>query len=276
MILRRNSPTTSTFPFILLLLLFSPSLAQDEAVFDCKPSVNNLNFDLTTLSGEHSVSRTRETQPSTMIDMLRFDLCAELKPQDGVAERDQCPHGTRACLTTTNKKSDESDRVVAVVPIAQTSTLKPTFDNLSSPKGLSLVFHGPEIPHPITSTPIAQSLNITLLCDPSGISDPTFISYNDSVFQLEWKAPAGCGFGTDQPPSGGGDEKQEDPNPEGEKLLLLAFAAYLGLGAYYNYSTYGARGSDLIPSLHACDVLSHLCSNASPRRSSSRGGYISV
>jgi hypothetical protein len=29
--------------------------------------------------------------------------------------------------------------------------------------------------------------------------------------------------------------------------LLLAFAAYFGLGAYYNYSTYGATGLDLIP-----------------------------
>lgn len=29
--------------------------------------------------------------------------------------------------------------------------------------------------------------------------------------------------------------------------LLLAFVAYFGLGAYYNYSTYGASGMDLIP-----------------------------
>ena len=29
--------------------------------------------------------------------------------------------------------------------------------------------------------------------------------------------------------------------------LLLAFIAYFVLGAYYNYSTYGATGADLIP-----------------------------
>ena len=29
--------------------------------------------------------------------------------------------------------------------------------------------------------------------------------------------------------------------------LVLAFGAYFGLGAYYNYSTYGATGLDLIP-----------------------------
>lgn len=29
--------------------------------------------------------------------------------------------------------------------------------------------------------------------------------------------------------------------------MLLALLAYFGLGAYYNYSTYGASGIDLIP-----------------------------
>ena len=29
--------------------------------------------------------------------------------------------------------------------------------------------------------------------------------------------------------------------------LLVAFLLYFGLGAYYNYSTYGATGFDLIP-----------------------------
>lgn len=29
--------------------------------------------------------------------------------------------------------------------------------------------------------------------------------------------------------------------------LFLALVAYFGLGAYYNYSTYGATGKDLIP-----------------------------
>jgi len=32
-----------------------------------------------------------------------------------------------------------------------------------------------------------------------------------------------------------------------DNRILLVFVAYFGLGAYYNYSTYGARGIDLIP-----------------------------
>lgn len=82
--------------------------------------------------------------------------------------------------------------------------------------------------------------------------------------------------------------------------ILLAFIAYFGLGAYYNYSTYGARGMDLIPYVYAFwltgdiseylsrhrdfwqevpymlkDVISHLCTSVHPRRSS-RGGYVAV
>ena len=60
--------------------------------------------------------------------------------------------------------------------------------------------------------------------------------------------------------------------------MFLAFVAYFALGAYYNYSTYGATGADLIPcvgfqyvsrlpfhSLHIADIetsgeKSHTCS----------------
>ena len=40
-------------------------------------------------------------------------------------------------------------------------------------------------------------------------------------------------------------EKQADSDPS--YSLLLAIVAYFVLGAYYNYTTYGASGSDLIP-----------------------------
>jgi autophagy-related protein 27 len=85
--------------------------------------------------------------------------------------------------------------------------------------------------------------------------------------------------------------------------LVLGFIGYFLLGAYYNYTTYGASGSDLIPYVpslahvvmsmlivYLCrhrdfwrevpymlrDVVSHLCSSFRPRHSSSRGGYIAV
>jgi hypothetical protein len=57
--------------------------------FDCHLSLNNTKFDLTSLAGVHVVNKTRETAPTTMIDSLRFDLCAELPTQSDLPESDQ-------------------------------------------------------------------------------------------------------------------------------------------------------------------------------------------
>ncbi|KAF8973249.1 putative autophagy protein Atg27 [Flammula alnicola] len=276
---------------IFSYLLFSEVLfAKADSAFDCSVSFNNTKFDLTTLAGEHVVNRTRDTPPSVMLDSLRFNLCADLTAQTTVPEQDQCPSGTRACLTKTNQKSDQSDRVVAVIPIAQTSKLEPNLSFSFTPKYLSLVFHGAEYPPTTPST--QQSLNLTLFCDPQGISDPKFVAYDSSRLDLEWSGPAGCPFKEE----GGGNKDDDTKDEDQEKesvgsgigwfffVLLFAFVAYFGLGAYYNYSTYGATGYDLIPHRDfwkevpymLSDVISHLCSNVRPRKTSSRGGYISV
>lgn len=94
--------------------------------------------------------------------------------------------------------------------------------------------------------------------------------------QVEWSVPAGCPFKeeNDDGSKGGEDDgkgpSEDKPARSGSGIgwfflaqvfliaygyytdimvarLILAFAAYFGLGAYYNYSTYGARGADLIP-----------------------------
>jgi Autophagy-related protein 27 len=83
MIIRPLIPHSS-LPIALLLL---SSLVS--AQFNCYVNVNSLDFNLTKLAGEHAATRTRTTPPSTMADTLRFDLCADLKPQEGVAEADQ-------------------------------------------------------------------------------------------------------------------------------------------------------------------------------------------
>lgn len=90
MILRR--PQALPVSLLSLSLLLSSVYAQeatDSDPFNCHITSNSLNFDLTKLAGEHNATRTRDTPPSTMLDSLRFDLCADLKPQEGVAEADQ-------------------------------------------------------------------------------------------------------------------------------------------------------------------------------------------
>jgi hypothetical protein len=156
-------------------------------------------------------------------------------------------------------------------------------------------FVGAEYPHPSNSTLVRQSMDMTLLCNPEDTELPKFVSYDGQRVNVEWTTPDAC------PLSDGDGDKPEDSKPGGGGnenptsghvgsgigwfflMLLSALAAYFAIGAYYNYSTYGARGLDLIPHRDFWqevpymlrDVVSHLCSNVGARRAS-RSGYIAV
>ncbi|OSX66201.1 hypothetical protein POSPLADRAFT_1132639 [Postia placenta MAD-698-R-SB12] len=275
---------------LLLLLSAWASAAEDEGDFSCHVSYNGLKYDLTKIKGQQVVKRTRETPPSTMIDTVVFDLCEGLQPDEGVDEKDQCPSGTRACLTKTNRKEGSDDRIVAVIPLASSPLTDVQYSELSSPKGLSVSFKGSTYPPPNGDDPIPQTFNVNLICDPDAV-DLEFSSYDGRDMWVEWRTSAGCGFG------GPGEPPETHPSEDTDKdeksvgsgigyfflLLFLALIGYFGLGAYYNYSTYGASGLDLIPHRDFWrevpymlrDVVSHLCSAVRPH-SASRGGYIAV
>ncbi|KAG2043456.1 autophagy-related protein 27 [Suillus americanus] len=296
MILRHFIPQSLPATLLSLLLLLSHTVLVTAEDFDCHVTTGGLKWDLTPLEGSHTLSRTRELPPTTMLDELTFNLCKDLEPMNGVPDDEQCQSGTRACLRKTNKKHDNEDRVIAIIPVASTSTLEPEYLQLDSPKGLSLTFHGSQYP----SSGESQSIKFSLFCaddaDPAG--GPTFVSYENGAVHVDWSTPSACSLPDDQPPpqeddntpaDEGGGESNEKPAKTGSGLgffflvLLLAFASYFMLGAYYNYSTYGARGVDLIPHRDFWrevpymlqDVVSHLCSTVRPQRST-RGGYIAV
>ncbi|PPR07377.1 hypothetical protein CVT26_013693 [Gymnopilus dilepis] len=293
MILRSRRCYDILFLFAYLLVDLPPLTAADPS-FDCRVAVGNTKFDLQPLAGEHVVNRTRQLPPTTMVDSLRFNLCADLTSQEGLPEQDQCPPGTRACLLKINQKENELDRIIAVIPVAQTSTLEPMFSASLSPKHLLLQLRGAEYPSSSDTLLVRQTLNLTLSCDPQATSDPEFVGYDGSILDLKWNSRAGCPLQEDD------DGKDKEGNNDGHAddgkasvgsgigwfflVLLLAFFAYFGLGAYYNYSTYGATGYDLIPHRDfwkevpymLSDVVSHLCSDVRSRRTASRGGYISV
>jgi len=278
---------------LIFVIVLNITHAKSDLTSDCRVSIENIMFDLSSLLGEHVINRTRETPPTTMVDSLRFNLCADLEHQGDLSEQDQCGLGTRFCLTKTNKKPNEVDRITAVIPIAQMSTLEPKYNVSLSPKFISIFLHGPDYPLPTTSLSKPQSLNLTVICHPHETSDPVFVSYDGSRLDVEWTNSAGCPF-EEEGGNKDDDKKEEDKSPNHESIgsglgwfslaIFLCLATYFGLGAYYNYSTYGARGADLIPHRDfwkevpymLSDVVSHLCSNVRPRRTSSRGGYISV
>ncbi|KAI0779328.1 autophagy-related protein 27 [Fomes fomentarius] len=294
------SPYRHTVSRIVFLTLVSALVAaQDEQKpFDCHITSGEDQYDLTSLAGEHAASREVQQPPSVLEEKVTFNLCEDLKRVSSVPDDDQCPSGTRACLIRTDKKNAHSPRVVSVVPLANSSASAVTYDQLSSPKGLDLTFGGAW--YPVDAKPAPQYFHLKLLCDTNAEElKVDFVSYNGTDLWLETKTPAGCPLrgppqddDTKKPEDGGGDK-----GPGGEKeeevgsglgyfflLFFLAFAAYFGLGAYYNYSTYGATGTDLIPHRDFWrevpymlrDLVSHICSAVRPRQATSRGGYIAV
>ncbi|KAI0266701.1 autophagy-related protein 27 [Gloeopeniophorella convolvens] len=271
----------------LFAAMFSVASAQPDA--SCHISIGNDKYDFSGLSGDHTVTRDRSTPPTDMKDTLRFNVCKELTPIGDVDAVDQCSSGTWACLSKTNVKQGQTDRVVAVIPVAQESELRAEYTKLSSPRGVKMTFHGPSYPSPTTSEPTPQLFVLNLLCSTEA-SEPEFKSYDGAQATVEWSAPGGCYFVPDE--SAGDDETPPEKEVEAVGsgigwfflLLFIVVAGYFVLGAYYNYTTYGATGADLIPHRDFWrevpymlrDVLSHLCTSFQPRHSSSRGGYIAV
>ena len=148
---------------------------------------------------------------------------------------------------------------------------------LPAPKFVSIFLNGPDYPSPTTSLSKPQSVNLTVICHPVETSDPKFVSYDGSRLEVEWTDSAGCPF-EEEGGNKDDDNKEEEKSPDHESIgsglgwfclacviyssfekaspgssftlnnsIFLCLAAYFGLGAYYNYSTYGARGADLIP-----------------------------
>jgi len=277
MIIRRQRGTSL---FCFLSLLISAASSQPDA--ECHLSVGDYKYDLSELSGDQAILRTRSSPPTNITDTLRFNICKELSPLEGVASSDQCPSGTWACLSKTNLKYGEPDRVIAVIPMAQDQDLRAEYNVLKSPRGLKMTLHGPSYPSSTTLEPTPQTFILNLICATEA-SEPEFKSYDGAQAVVEWSAPSGCGFRGDS-------STDEDSKTVGSGigwfflLLFISFAGYFALGAYYNYTTYGATGVDLIPHRDFWrevpymlrDVVSHLCSSFQSRHSSSRGGYIAV
>lgn len=80
-----------------------------------------------------------------------------------------------------------------------------------APKFISIIFNGPK--YQLHTTPAAQSLNVTLICDPEADSEAVFKSYDGAQVQVEWSTKAGCPVQIDDGPKDGGGD---GPDKEGE------------------------------------------------------------
>src|SRR2546423_1683667 len=65
------------------------------ATFDCTFTIHTHKFDLSPLSGLHTVSRTESTPPSIENTTVFVDLCQDLTWDDKIPVDDRCKDGTQ-------------------------------------------------------------------------------------------------------------------------------------------------------------------------------------
>ena len=92
------SHTTRSHPLMIIrqrgtsslwLLLFLISAASSQPDADCHHSIGDDEYDFSALKGDHVLSRSRSSPPTNMNDTLRFNICNELNPLEGVGSGDQ-------------------------------------------------------------------------------------------------------------------------------------------------------------------------------------------
>ena len=74
---------------LLWLLAHLLAAASAQLDSDCHTAIGGKKYDFSALSGDHTVSRTRSSPPTNMEDTLRFNICKELSPLEGVDSSEQ-------------------------------------------------------------------------------------------------------------------------------------------------------------------------------------------
>ena len=202
-----------------------------------------------------------------------LSLCDALPDPPASAPDDDCPHGTRLCMRAFSTRHGYDDRLLSVVPVAgeldggSGSGLNPRAEEKDGSKpDERWVFEMGGGRY----NGVDQKARIDMVCDAGARETaPTVDEYDAAggILYLSWRTFAACPASSDapppDPPAGGGDGEgdkdkegdrdEPDRDPVGHSrglgffgwfftLLFVALLAYFGLGAYHNYSTYGATG----------------------------------
>ncbi|KZF24090.1 hypothetical protein L228DRAFT_244964 [Xylona heveae TC161] len=112
--LSRDAAAVSAFSLLQFASLSSA------ITFDCEHVVvEGKSFDLSPLSGPHSVSWVRPHPPSLYNTTFTVDVCKPLKRTKGVPKDEECPSGTRVCgIERIINKEEDKDVIGGVYPIA--------------------------------------------------------------------------------------------------------------------------------------------------------------
>ncbi|KAF4550649.1 putative autophagy-related protein 27 [Elsinoe fawcettii] len=149
--------------------------------FNCdKTLVDNVHFDLSKLSGAHTVWNTVSSPSTERNTTFTIDLCKPLKGDDlgrGLVEKEQCPGGTRVCAVETAHDLVEDTTRIRVAAIAgdfaashgraldpKVTRLKGSASNSDNEKeGLRVELNGGK--YPDTKAGRVQKAVVELVCD---------------------------------------------------------------------------------------------------------------
>ncbi|BGP49102.1 type II membrane protein [Rhodotorula kratochvilovae] len=259
------------------------------AAWDCALQLGASRFDLAKIQGVHSWDTEEQTPPTVTKTRYALSLCSALpSPTASTPAEDDCPPGTRLCMRAFSARSGLEDRLLSVVPIAgelDGSELNPRAvekEGEKVDKAWVLELGGGKY------NGVEQKARIEMRCDDGAKeTTPTVEDYDPKagLLSLKWTTSAACATtnGGDPapppPPPKEGDSKQ-DKSSGGMgffgwffTLLFLALLGYFAVGAYHNYTTYGATGWDMVPHRDVWRDLPFVVADLFKGRGGSRNGY---
>ncbi|OLL23449.1 Autophagy-related protein 27 [Neolecta irregularis DAH-3] len=240
------------YPHLLL-----PSIPLLVAASSCKFTLQNQEYDLSSLDSLHTVVQSVDTPPSVTKTTFRINPCASLEQADDKDER--CDAGTMICAVVRTVNGDSSV-VQKVIPVASKQG-----DANVLKDGIEVTYNGEKYAEK------SQSAVVSFTCSKKD-EDPEFSSYDGSVLHLSWKSKAGCAV-----------QKSSEGWGWFLWLIIIAFlgtSAYLILGGWVNYTKYGVTGLDALPHSETMRDLPYLMkdwiSHILDTIRGGRGGYTQI
>ncbi|TNY18170.1 autophagy-related protein 27 [Rhodotorula diobovata] len=277
------------------------------AAWDCTLQLGSLRYDLNPIKDRHEWVIEAQTPPTVLKNRYAISLCEPLPDPSRKHPDDDCPHGTRLCMRAFSAREGYDDRLLSVVPVAGDIGEGAS----GSGSGLAPRAEDKEGDRPEDKwvfemgggryNGVDQKARIEMQCDADARETaPTVDEYDagGGVLYLTWRTFAACPTGGEAPapppPSGdedgGGDKGEREGDKGGDRdpvghsaglgffgwfftLLFVAALAYFGVGAYHNYTTYGATGWDMVPHRDVWRDLPFVVSDLFKGRGGSRSGY---
>ena len=208
---------------LLLLIQQTSTVAaskQTLSPFDCANVAvsSKQSFDLSKISYPIHTSNIESTPPSETRTSIDIDLCKPLEADSNRDEKDQCPRGTRICITIETIKDDKTI-VTQAIPVAYSGESGGSKIEAKVEWGEELEGGEKSIELQLPGATYAgreQKAELELVCDPKADADshPTARSYDraDGKLKLRWPTKFACSSTANNPGSGGGS-----PSKGGEK-----------------------------------------------------------